>query len=57
MLFAIHEEKHAVDFYKNMANQCGGAPMEGMYRRLAEDEEGHLARLEELYESVYMKWM
>ena len=57
MLYAIHEEKRAVDYYKNMATQCGGGPMEEMYRRLAEDEEGHLARLEEVYESAYLKFM
>ena len=57
MIHAIHEEKRAVDFYKNMAEQCGGAPMEKMFRRLYEDEEGHLARLEELYEKHYMQDM
>lgn len=57
MLYAIHEEKRAVDFYKNSAEHCGEAPMAGMYRKLAEDEEGHLARLEELYEKIYLKEM
>jgi rubrerythrin len=57
MLHAIHEEKRAVDFCKNMAEQCGGAPMEKMFQSLAEDEEGHLARLEETYESVYLRDM
>jgi len=57
MIYAIQEEKRAVGFYKNMANQCGGAPMEEMFRRLYEDEEGHLTRLEDLYESIYMKEM
>ena len=56
-IYSIHEEKRAVDFYKNMARQCAGAPMEQMFGRLAEDEEGHLSRLEELYESLYMKDM
>lgn len=56
-LFAIHEEKRAVDFYKNMADQCGDAPMGDMYSRLRKDEEGHLSRLEELYESIYLKEM
>ena len=55
MIYAIHEEKRAVDFYRNMAEQCGSAPMAGMYKKLAEDEEGHLARLEELYEKIYLK--
>ncbi len=57
MIYAIHEEKRAVDFYKGMASQCGDAPMEEMYKRLAEEEEGHLARLEEMYESQYMQEM
>jgi rubrerythrin len=56
-LYAIHEEKRAVDFYRNMAEQCGAAPMSEMYRKLAQDEEGHLARLEELYEKIYLKDM
>jgi rubrerythrin len=57
MAFAIHDEKRAVDFYGNMAEQCGDAPMGGMYSRLREDELNHLARLEELYERHYMKDM
>lgn len=57
MIHAIHEEKRAVDFYKKMAAQCGGAPMESMFSRLARDEENHLAKLEALYESIYMKEM
>jgi len=57
MIHAIHDEKRAVDFYKNMAEQCGGAPMEEMFKRLFHDEEAHLVRLEELYETIYMKDM
>ncbi len=57
MLYAIHEEKRAVDFYRNMAEQCGAAPMSEMYKRLAQDEEGHLARLEAHYEIIYLKDM
>ena len=57
MIHAIHEEKRAVDFYRTMAEQCGAAPMSEMYKRLAQDEEGHLARLEEHYEMIYLKDM
>jgi hypothetical protein len=53
MRYAIQDEKWAVDFYQKMANQCGGAPMETLFRQMAQDEEDHLARLEELYESHY----
>ena len=52
--YAIQDEKRAVDFYKKMANQCGGAPMEAMFKQIVQDEEDHLARLEELYEKHYM---
>jgi len=57
MVFAIHDEKRSVDFYRAMAGQCGGAPMEKMFSRLAQDEEGHLSKLETLYESLYMQDM
>jgi rubrerythrin len=57
MIHAIHDEKCAVDFYKKMTEQCAGAPMEEMFRRLHQDEEAHLIKLEELYESVYMRDM
>ena len=55
LLHSIHDEKRTVDFYQAMAGQCVGAPMERMFKTLAEDEEGHLARIEELYESMYLK--
>jgi rubrerythrin len=57
MIHAIHEEKRSVDFYGKMAQQCVGAPMEIMFRRLQQDETKHLANLEELYESIYMPEM
>ena len=57
MIHAIHDEKRAVDFYKKMAEQCGGAPMEEMFKRLYQDEEAHLVRLEEVYENIYMRDM
>lgn len=56
-LHAIHEEKRAVEFYTRMAEKCGGAPTETMLKRLAQDEEGHLNRLQELYEKLYLKEM
>ena len=57
MIHAIHDEKRAVDFYKKMAEQCAGAPMEEMFLRLHRDEEAHLIKLEEIYESVYLRDM
>lgn len=57
MIYAIHNKKRIVDFYQNMALQCGGAPMEGMFKKLHEAEKSHLIGLEELYESIYMQHM
>jgi rubrerythrin len=54
MIHAIHSTKRIVDFYRGMATQCSGAPMEGLFRRLLEEESDHLAGLESLYESIYM---
>jgi len=56
-LHAIHEEKRAVEFYTRLAEGCSGAPTEAMFKRLAQDEEGHLFRLQDLYEGIYMKEM
>jgi rubrerythrin len=40
---------------KKIAAQCGAAPVEQMFKKLQQDEVNHLARLEKLYESMYMQ--
>jgi len=57
LIYAIHEEKRSVEFYEKMATQCEGAPMAPMFMRLHRDESGHLARLEDLYEKMYLAEM
>ena len=57
LAFAMHDEKRSVDFYQQMATQCGGAPMEEIFSRFQKDETKHLARLEETYESLFMSQM
>jgi rubrerythrin len=57
LAYAIHDEKRSIDFYAEMTQQCKGAPMEQIFNRLLEDETGHLAKLEELYEKSYMQQM
>jgi rubrerythrin len=54
LAFALHDKKRAVDFYKSLSEQCAGAPMENLFRKMYQEEESHLARLEELYESAFM---
>ena len=57
LAFAMHDEKHSVDFYQQMATQCSGAPMEEIFSRFQKDEMKHLARLEETYEKLFMSQM
>jgi rubrerythrin len=57
MVYAIHDEKGAVDFYRQMATQCAGAPMEKVFSKLHQEESIHLSRLEETYEKLYMSQM
>jgi len=57
MVHAIHDEKRSVDFYKEMATQCAGAPMEETFSKLHQEETIHLTRLEETYEKLYMSQM
>jgi len=46
-----------VEFYKQMASQCSGAPMESVFSKLQRQEMIHLTRLEEAYEKLYMAHM
>jgi rubrerythrin len=57
MIFAIHDEKRTVEFYKQMASQCSGAPMESVFSKFQKQEMIHLTRLEEAYEKLYMAHM
>jgi rubrerythrin len=57
LAFAMHDEKRSVDFYQQMATQCGGAPMEEVFSKFHKEETKHLARLEEIYEKLYMSQM
>ena len=57
LAFAMHDEKHSVNFYQQMTTQCSGAPMEEVFSRFQKDEMKHLARLEETYENLFMSQM
>lgn len=57
MIYAIHEEKRSVDFYRQMANHCKGAPMGELFSKLHQQEMSHLTKLEETYEKLYMAQM
>ena len=54
LIYAIHLEKEAVEFYGNVANGCAGAPMGNLFKQLLTEESRHLQSLEDLYEQHFM---
>ncbi len=54
LVYAIHLEKGAVDFYSRVANGCEGAPMGKLFAQLEREERRHLQMLEDLYEVHFM---
>lgn len=54
LAYAIHLEKIALDFYQSMASGCAGAPMAGLFTRMANDEARHLRSLEDDYEAHFL---
>jgi len=54
LIYAIHLEKEAVDFYGKVSNGCAGAPMGQLFAQLFHEESQHLQALEDLYEQHFM---
>jgi len=54
LIYAIHLEKGAVDFYSKVATGCAGAPMAQLFAQLHKEESRHLQALEDLYEQHFM---
>lgn len=54
LIYAIHLEKGAVDFYGKVSGGCSGAPMGKLFAQLHQEESRHLQSLEDLYEEHFM---
>jgi hypothetical protein len=54
LVYAIHLEKGAVDFYGKVSDGCAGAPMGKLFAQLHKEESHHLQTLEDLYERHFM---
>lgn len=54
LLYAIHLEKGAVDFYNRIASGCSGAPMGALFQQLLKEESRHLQTLEDMFEQHFM---
>ena len=55
MVYALHREQEARDFYSRMAAAVGDPAAAALFEKLATMEAGHKARLEELYESMFLR--
>ncbi|MBC7962674.1 MAG: ferritin family protein [Steroidobacteraceae bacterium] len=54
LIYAIHLEKGAVDFYGKVSDGCAGAPMGKLFAQLHKEESHHLQSLEDLYEQHFL---
>ena len=54
LLYAMHLEKGAVDYYGRVADGCAGAPMGALFQQLLKEETRHLQALEDLYEQHFL---
>ncbi len=54
LLYAMHLEKGAVDYYGRVADGCAGAPMGVLFQQLLKEETRHLQSLEDLYEQHFL---
>lgn len=54
LIYAIHLEKGAVDFYGMVSSGCEGAPMGKLFAQLLKEETQHLQALEDLYEQHFL---
>lgn len=54
LVYAIHLEKGAVEYYGSVSSCCAGAPMGQLFARLLKEETRHLQALEDLYERHFM---
>jgi hypothetical protein len=54
LAYAIALSKDALQFYRNMAEQCSGAPMAKLFTILGDSQTRHLQSLEDAYEEHFL---
>lgn len=54
VIYAMHREEEARDFYRRMADSAPGEELRELFGKLAAMERGHKGRLEEFYEQRLM---
>jgi len=55
MIYAMHKEQEAREFYARMSLALPDAELSGLFHKLSVMENTHKARLEELYEEVFLR--
>ena len=54
LAYAIQMSKDALQFYRDMTDQCSGAPMAALFTALGDDQTKHLQQLEDTYEEHFL---
>jgi rubrerythrin len=54
LAYAIELSKDALQFYRNMAEQCSDAPMAQLFTILGDGQTRHLQSLEDIYEEHFL---
>ena len=54
LAYAVHLVTKAVDYYKNIAKACEGAPMSDVFSRISGDQTKFLQELEDTYEKHFL---
>ena len=54
LVYAIELSKDALQFYRNLADQCSGAPMAQLFTILGDGQTRHLQSLEDVYEERFL---
>ena len=54
LAYAIHLVTQSVDYYKNMASACKGAPMSHVFAHISGDQTTFLQALEDAYEEHFL---
>ncbi len=52
LLFALHTERFSVDYFEEMSEKAGTERGRQMYKRLADEERGHVELVEDLLRSL-----
>ena len=57
VIFAMKEERRSIAFYRQLAMTHSASPLWNLFAFMEQDEQRHLAALEQGYEELFLQWM